>query len=63
MAREGMKIDLVQMDEGDWFWAVMCWNEKAHGWYNADCGNKPTYVGAAAAAKDSFDRMLEREGR
>lgn len=63
MAREDLKIELVQMEEDDWFWAVMRWNEKAHGWYNAECGTEPTYDGAASVAKDRFDKMLEKMGR
>lgn len=63
MAREDLKIELVQMEKDDWFWAVMRWNEKAHGWYNAECGTEPTYNGAVSVAKDRFDKMIEKMGR
>ena len=53
----------TDVEEDDWFWAVMRWNEKAHGWYNAECGTEPTYDGAASVAKDRFDKMIEKMGR
>lgn len=57
MNEEQRKIELIEQDDGSWFWCILKWNERNKGWYNSCCGNSMDSSMAVSEAFAAYNGM------